>query len=520
MTKIKIGKNVIENLTTGMYEDSKIIYREYIQNAADQIDKAKKSGLFVGEDLYIEIQIDDKKRNISIYDNATGIKTSDIVKKLADIADSDKNKTEDKGFRGIGRLGGLAYCDKLRFITSYKGEDKKTIMTWDAKRCRELIDDSSVKKSAEEILEEIISYETLKHDKNDHFFTVEMLNIRSENSELLDENKVCQYIAWNAPVPYNIDFLFTSKIKDYINSRGYKVDEYQILVNGDDIHKRYKDKLYESQTYKMYDQLYDVEFKELHNSKGELLAWIWFGVSGFKKNIPSSSNEMKGIRLRKENIQIGDEITLDKFFKETRGNGYYVGEVHAIHNDLVPNARRDYFNENNTRVEFDTELEYFFKNTLHYVYHDANKIKNSFKKIQTYGEKTKEFDTKPFINKDEKTKLQEELDKMAEDVKKAQKEIKRYKEKAESNNVLKRVMSVYEKEYANPIDYLRETAKEIDILETEKKDKKEIYITSELSKLNKGERKIVEKIYTVIKAMLDPKTSGELINKIQSELKK
>lgn len=28
-----IGKNVIENLTTAMYEDLKIIYREYIQNS-------------------------------------------------------------------------------------------------------------------------------------------------------------------------------------------------------------------------------------------------------------------------------------------------------------------------------------------------------------------------------------------------------------------------------------------------------------------------------------------------------
>ena len=30
----KIGKNVLENLTRGMYEDSRVIYREYIQNAA------------------------------------------------------------------------------------------------------------------------------------------------------------------------------------------------------------------------------------------------------------------------------------------------------------------------------------------------------------------------------------------------------------------------------------------------------------------------------------------------------
>ena len=36
MNLIKIGKNAIENLTRGMYHDSQIIYREYIQNAVDQ----------------------------------------------------------------------------------------------------------------------------------------------------------------------------------------------------------------------------------------------------------------------------------------------------------------------------------------------------------------------------------------------------------------------------------------------------------------------------------------------------
>lgn len=40
-----IGKNVIENLTTAMYEDLRIIYREYIQNSADAIDKAVRDGI-------------------------------------------------------------------------------------------------------------------------------------------------------------------------------------------------------------------------------------------------------------------------------------------------------------------------------------------------------------------------------------------------------------------------------------------------------------------------------------------
>ena len=41
-----IGKDVIESLTLGMYEDCRFIFREYIQNAADQIDKAVRKNCY------------------------------------------------------------------------------------------------------------------------------------------------------------------------------------------------------------------------------------------------------------------------------------------------------------------------------------------------------------------------------------------------------------------------------------------------------------------------------------------
>lgn len=41
----EIGKNVIENLTTAMYENAYTVYREYIQNSADSIDKQLQRAL-------------------------------------------------------------------------------------------------------------------------------------------------------------------------------------------------------------------------------------------------------------------------------------------------------------------------------------------------------------------------------------------------------------------------------------------------------------------------------------------
>jgi hypothetical protein len=41
---LSLGKDVIEILTSGMYVSPLSIYREYVQNSADAIDEAKKSG--------------------------------------------------------------------------------------------------------------------------------------------------------------------------------------------------------------------------------------------------------------------------------------------------------------------------------------------------------------------------------------------------------------------------------------------------------------------------------------------
>ena len=39
---IVVGKNVLESLTTGMYSDNRIVYREYIKNASDSIDRGPR----------------------------------------------------------------------------------------------------------------------------------------------------------------------------------------------------------------------------------------------------------------------------------------------------------------------------------------------------------------------------------------------------------------------------------------------------------------------------------------------
>ena len=106
-------------------------------------------------------------------------------------------------------------------------------------------------------------------------------------------------------------------------------------------------------------------------------------VSRFQKAIPKI-NQMRGLRLRKENIQIGGEDALQKLFKEDRGNSYFIGEVFAVNKDLIPNSQRDYFNENPARAYFERELRRYFNEELHKIYYTGSAINSAYKKIDTY----------------------------------------------------------------------------------------------------------------------------------------
>ena len=245
MREYIFGANILENLTTGMYQDSKVIYREYIQNACDQIDKAYNMGLLKSNEGRIDIWLDAEKRTVSIEDNATGICTADFERTLADIANSDKKLGEDKGFRGIGRLCGLAYCKELIFTSTAAGEDVVSIMRCDALKMRELINasENGKKYTASEVLRNIYVFDYEKTTEKDlHWFKVEMIGINDENTDMLDFAQIKEYLSFIAPVPYQNTFIFRTEVEKHARLIGYHIDEYMIALNGEPIFKKYTDR--------------------------------------------------------------------------------------------------------------------------------------------------------------------------------------------------------------------------------------------------------------------------------------
>ena len=136
---IQVGKYTLESLTTGMYSDPKIIYREYIQNSVDALEAAVQCNLIEPQSMRIDIIVDAENAYISIRDNGTGINSSNAVPTLMNIGSSQKRHSNNRGFRGIGRLGGMSYCGRLVFTTSAENENTKTIVEFDCKKLRQLL---------------------------------------------------------------------------------------------------------------------------------------------------------------------------------------------------------------------------------------------------------------------------------------------------------------------------------------------------------------------------------------------
>lgn len=512
--KTIIGKDVIESLTLGMYEDPRVIYREYIQNSADQIDIAFDQHIFNSrDDGLIQIDIKKDKKEITIYDNGTGIPELRVESILKNIAQGEKDRTKHKGFRGIGRLGGLAYCDKLVFETSFPGESKKSILSWDAKMLRDIINDREKKEEATEVIDLITSVIVENEDKDKRYFKVTLINVT--NPVLLDKSSIIDYISMIAPVPYQKGFIFQSHIYSKAKEYGYIIDEYPIYINNNQIFKEYTTSIYEGEngSKKKIDEVSELIFFDYKDVNSEIVYWGWYSISDFSKQIPKI-NIARGIRLRKSNIQIGMENCLSKLFKENRGSYYFFGEVFAVSKKIIPNARRDYMLDCKELKKFEKHLRYLFVE-LHNLYHFSSSIRSAQKKI----DKIKNFKVKyeekikaGFTDTKEESKYEEEFNSMKEEAVKAQGKLKKEEEK-----VSKLDLPSHEKVFKK---ITQDSHTDIDKIAVSNNEKyKTKFLTDDISSLSRKDRKLVSKVFSVIDLILTPDLADNLKFKIKEELK-
>lgn len=346
---VQVGKYTLESLTTGMYSDPKIVYREYIQNAVDSLETAVAQNLIEPQGMRIDIIIDEENATISIRDNGMGIPCADARDTLMNVGNSKKRHSNNRGFRGIGRLGGMSYCDTLVFTTSAENEAQKTVVAFDCKKLRNLLVPGQYEDmTLSDVLSEVtaISLEPEKPEK--HYFLVEMKNVTGF-SDLLDIEAARSYISQVAPLPYQSrHFIYASQLHGYLREKGYSVEEFPIFVGESEsdlepLYKPNRSRFHSDRNKMKADDVTKMIYFDI-TIDNELYALGWYGDCGWYGSL--SEKEISGIRVRKGNILIGDNKTLNGIFREARFNGWTQGELFIITDKLIPNARRDDFEQN------------------------------------------------------------------------------------------------------------------------------------------------------------------------------
>ena len=390
-------------------------------------------------------------------------------------------------------------------------------MTCDAQKMRAMLVENK-KYTLDEIWDEIVTYSTEPETTEEHYFEVELFDINKENTDLLNNTKVCEYLSFVAPVPYKNTFILRSQIYNHAQNIGYKIDEYCIRVNGYQIFKEYTTKLKEQSgsALRNYDEISRLEFKDFCDASGKLIAWMWVGLSRFEKQIPKV-NTMRGLRVRSGNIQLGNDDVLKDLFKEPRGNYYFVGEVFAVSKELIPNSQRDYFNENKMRVLFEDLLREYFFDVLHKLYYEANRVKNDYKRQEEYIAKVAEYQKKEkeqgFVNEDERQKLKFDIDKAKKSAEEARKRLDKIDDSDGSSPLSEVRRNIGQKYKANKLKKQAETTAVV-----VEDDKKKSFVTSGMSKLSRSERKIVSKILSIITDIAPKEVAEQIIEKM-NELK-
>lgn len=381
-----IGKHILSTLTIGMYQDPRMIYREYIQNSADQIDTLSEDDLTDKLRQTIVIDIDEQGRRVEITDRATGIPQKDFRTRLLNVADSRKDPSKNKGFRGIGRLAGLNYCKRLVFETSAQGETVVSRLEMDGSEMIRILHDSKDRSAASEVMEKIskVTYLPGKEKSYECWFKVILEDVRMDVGKgLLDVDSVKEFIAQIAPVPFSVmKFKSSKEVVDEARKAGVRVEEYTVRVNGVTITKLYKDDLYDANGHRFGTVGKPVY--RLIEWQGKPLAWGWFILPVHGISLAGSTNPERKIRLRKGNIQIGFEDFLDSYFPEARSNGYMLGEIHLLSDNILPNGDRNALEVSEEAAALQNRLKDVYFKDLWGAAHKANELKNAKKAMEDY----------------------------------------------------------------------------------------------------------------------------------------
>lgn len=336
-----VGKDVLELLSTAMYVEPLTIYREYVQNAADAIDAMRATGGAAGR---VEIALDAAARSISILDDGPGIPAAAFTSTLTAVGASAKRGSGARGFRGVGRLSGLAYARSLVFRSRAAGEDTVSTMTWNCQALRTALRDPGDRRDLAAIIAAITTTTVAKGEPGPSFLEVRLEGVaRQGDDRIMSAGIVSDYLSQVAPVPLDPGFAHSGEILAALSARTRLGDLVVTVNGGEPLVRPFRDMLPVEGGRPL--RLRDVAFVEVPSVDGGVAAVGWVAHHDYEGAIHPST-KVRGLRVRAGDVQVGDAGVLADVFPEQRFDAWTVGEIHVLDPRIMPNGRRDDFERN------------------------------------------------------------------------------------------------------------------------------------------------------------------------------
>lgn len=355
MTDYNVGASILNIITESLYDRPIVVFREYVQNSADSFRKTPSI-----KNLKSNIWNDDK--NLYFLDNGNGISERYFENEMVSIASSGKNRISNIGYKGIGRLSGLSYCEKLEFVNirSFKNQQIQ-IFTIDclkynaikdsdeylAMQFKELMNtighiETASTESRKSIFNIINKYEDMFATRDTGFLVI-LHNINFVLKHTIEEKNIYIELGWMLPVKFkdelkNIKEKKLFKILSNNKSNGVvPAKYYEITFNNQEIERPITKKSLREFTCQT-DIKYGVAFYSFNST----------GISIDKNNVFS------GIKVYIDNMLLCDENellpmlnrygflenTVNELIQTVRGLGVVIYITDKI--NISSNARRTF----------------------------------------------------------------------------------------------------------------------------------------------------------------------------------
>lgn len=283
---------------------------------------------------------------------------AEAAARLLAIGGSAKRGTSARGFRGVGRLAGLAYARQLIFRTRSAGDTDVLELTWDCLRLKAALREVGEDDGLPGVLNRIVSIRArpAKAGEPDHFFEVELGELvrHHRRDALLNPDMVADYLSEVAPVPLAEGFPWREQILQHLAPRVGLADLDIRLDGGAPLRRPFGERFSISDTAE--DSFMELELLSFDGRDDSPMAVGWLLHHHYLGALPDRGR-IKGLRLRCGNVQVGEAQILESAFPEPRFNSWTVGEIHVLDPRIVPNARRDNFELNVHYADLTAQVE-------------------------------------------------------------------------------------------------------------------------------------------------------------------